>query len=90
MGTVVGGSRASLAAWTSPTALLAGLLFAAACGYLAAVYLVGEAERHGDRRIGPASPAAPTSPPSRPVPCPWTAWPNWTPACLYARLTGRV
>jgi cytochrome d ubiquinol oxidase subunit II len=59
MGTVVGAiatgavsasaAHASLAAWTSPTALLAGFLFVAACGYLAAVYLTGEAERRGDR-----------------------------------------
>jgi cytochrome d ubiquinol oxidase subunit II len=60
MGTVVVGalaagavpadaSRASLAAWTSPTALLAGFLFVAACGFLAAVYLVTEARRRGDR-----------------------------------------
>jgi cytochrome bd ubiquinol oxidase subunit II len=59
MGTVVGAiaagavaanaSHASLAAWTSPTALLAGFLFVAACGYLAAVYLAGEAERRSDR-----------------------------------------
>ena len=58
MGTVIGAiaagavpagaSHASLAAWTSPTALLAGFLFVAACGYLAAVYLVGEAARRGD------------------------------------------
>jgi cytochrome bd ubiquinol oxidase subunit II len=61
MGSVVGAiatgavptvaSHASLAAWTSPTALLAGFLFVAACGYLAAVYLTGEAERRGDRRL---------------------------------------
>ncbi len=61
MGTVVGAiaagavpagaSHASLTAWTSPTALLAGFLFVAACGYLAAVYLVGEADRRGDRRM---------------------------------------
>jgi cytochrome d ubiquinol oxidase subunit II len=61
MGTVVGAiatgavpavaSHASLAAWTSPTALLAGCLFVSACGYLAAVYLVGEAARRGDRRL---------------------------------------
>ncbi len=59
MGTVIGAiatgsvpasaSHASLPAWTSPTALLAGFLFVAACGYLAAVYLTGEAERRGDR-----------------------------------------
>jgi cytochrome d ubiquinol oxidase subunit II len=61
MGTVIGAiatgsirpdaSHASLAAWTSPTALLAGFLFVAACGYLAAVYLTGEAERRGDWRL---------------------------------------
>ena len=61
MGTVIGAiatgaipagaSQASLAAWTSPTALLAGFLFVAACGYLAAVYLTGEAARRGDRRM---------------------------------------
>ena len=61
MGTVVGAiatgavpanaSHASRPAWTSPTALLAGFLFVAACGYLAAVYLVGEAARRGDRRM---------------------------------------
>ena len=59
MGTVIGAiaagavpanaSHASLTAWTSPTALLAGFLFVAACGYLAAVYLVGEAERRADQ-----------------------------------------
>ena len=59
MGTVVGAiaagavpanaSHASLAAWTSPTALLTGFLFVAACGYLAAIYLVVEAGRRGDR-----------------------------------------
>ena len=46
-----GGTRASLAAWTSSTALLAGFLFVAACGYLAAVYLVGEAARRGERQL---------------------------------------
>jgi cytochrome d ubiquinol oxidase subunit II len=61
MGTVIGaiaagavpadGTRASLAAWTSPTALLAGFLFVAACGYLAAVYLVGEAVSRGNRAM---------------------------------------
>jgi cytochrome d ubiquinol oxidase subunit II len=61
MGTVVGAiatgavpasaSHASLAAWTSPTALLAGFLFVAACGYLSAVYLVTEAGRRGDRAM---------------------------------------
>jgi len=44
-------TRASLAAWTSPTALMAGFLFVAACGYLAAVYLVGEAASRGNRAM---------------------------------------
>ena len=57
MGTVVGAiasgaipaspARAT-SAWTSATAVLTGLLFVAACGYLAAVYLTGEAARRGD------------------------------------------
>jgi cytochrome d ubiquinol oxidase subunit II len=61
MGTVIGaiaagavpanGGHASQAAWTSTTALLAGFLFVAACGYLAAVYLTGEAAHRGDRQI---------------------------------------
>ena len=61
MGTVIGAiatgavprdaSHASLAAWTSPTALLAGFLFVAACGYLAAVFLIGEAARRGAHRM---------------------------------------
>jgi cytochrome d ubiquinol oxidase subunit II len=61
MGTVIGAiatgqipanaSHASLSAWTNGTALLTGLLFVGACGYLAAVYLVGEAARRGDRRL---------------------------------------
>ena len=38
-------SHASLAAWTSPTALLSGFLFVAACGYLAAVYLVANPDK---------------------------------------------
>ena len=59
MGTVIGAiatgqvpadaSHASLSAWTSATSLLTGLLFVGACGYLAAVYLVGEAR--GDHRL---------------------------------------
>jgi cytochrome d ubiquinol oxidase subunit II len=59
MGTVVGAiaagavpanaSHASLAAWTSATALLSGFMFVAACGYLAAVYLTVEAARRGNR-----------------------------------------
>jgi cytochrome bd ubiquinol oxidase subunit II len=58
MGTVVGAiatgrvpavaTRASLSAWTSGTCVLTGLLFTAACGYLAAVYLTGEAAREGE------------------------------------------
>jgi cytochrome bd ubiquinol oxidase subunit II len=58
MGTVVGAiatgrvpaspAHASLAAWTNGTCLLTGLLFTGACGYLAAVYLTGEATRGGD------------------------------------------
>ncbi len=61
MGVVVGaivsgavpatGGQASLQAWTSGTALLAGFVFVAACAYLAAVYLSGEAARRGDRRL---------------------------------------
>ena len=61
MGTVIGAiatgsvpavaSHASLAAWTNPTSVLTGCLFVAACAYLAAVYLTGEAARRGDRRL---------------------------------------
>jgi cytochrome bd ubiquinol oxidase subunit II len=61
MGTVVGAiatgavpanaSHASLAAWTSPTALLSGFAFVTACGYLAAVYLTEDARSRGDRRM---------------------------------------
>jgi cytochrome d ubiquinol oxidase subunit II len=61
MGTVIGGiaagqvpanaSHASLSAWTGATALLTGFLFVGACGYLAAVYLIGEATRREDRRL---------------------------------------
>jgi cytochrome d ubiquinol oxidase subunit II len=61
MGTVIGAIatgripanpvHASQPAWTSATSLLAGFLFVGACGYLAAVYLVGEAVRRGDRRL---------------------------------------
>jgi cytochrome bd ubiquinol oxidase subunit II len=61
MGTVIGAiatgavpataSHASLAAWTSPTAILVGFLFSLACGYLAAVYLTGEAQRRGDASL---------------------------------------
>jgi cytochrome d ubiquinol oxidase subunit II len=61
MGTVIGAiasgsipasaTHASLGAWTSPTALLTGFLFVAACGYLAAVYLTGEAARDHSQRL---------------------------------------
>jgi cytochrome d ubiquinol oxidase subunit II len=61
MGTVIGAiatgqipadaSQASLPAWTSATSLLTGFTFVGACGYLAAVYLVGEAARRGDGRL---------------------------------------
>jgi cytochrome d ubiquinol oxidase subunit II len=61
MGTVIGAiaagqvpanaDHASMAAWTGPTSLLSGLVFVAACGYLAAVYLTGEAAQRGDRRL---------------------------------------
>ena len=61
MGTVIGAiatgqilanaSHASLPAWTSVTSLLTGLVFVGACGYLAAVYLVGEAARRGHHRL---------------------------------------
>jgi cytochrome bd ubiquinol oxidase subunit II len=46
-----GGTAASLTAWTQPTSLLTGMLFTGACGYLAAVYLTGEAARRGDDRM---------------------------------------
>jgi cytochrome d ubiquinol oxidase subunit II len=61
MGTVIGAmaagqipagaTRASLPAWTGATSLLIGFLFVGACGYLAAIYLIGEAARRGDRRL---------------------------------------
>jgi cytochrome bd ubiquinol oxidase subunit II len=61
MGTVIGAmaagqipagaSRASLPAWTGATSLLIGFLFVGACGYLAAIYLIGEAAGRGDRRL---------------------------------------
>src|SRR6201987_4083297 len=66
MGTVVGAiatgavpanaSHASLAAWTSPPALLAGFAFVAACGYLAAVYLTVEGSRRGNKAMRGSSP----------------------------------
>ena len=58
MGTVIGAivtgrvpadaTSSSLSVWTSPTSILIGLLFVGVCGYLAAVYLVGEADRRAD------------------------------------------
>jgi cytochrome d ubiquinol oxidase subunit II len=61
MGTVIGAiatgsipanpSHASQPAWTSATSLLTGFVFTGACGYLAAVYLAGEAAGRGDRRL---------------------------------------
>ena len=61
MGTVIGAIavgqipanpvHASQPAWTSATSLLTGAVFVAACGYLAAVYLVGEAASRDDRRL---------------------------------------
>ena len=51
-------SHASQPAWTSATSLLIGFLFVGACGYLAAVYLVGEAADRGDHRLEATSPAA--------------------------------
>ena len=36
-----------LAAWTSPTAILTGFLFVAACAYVSAVFLVAEARQRG-------------------------------------------
>ena len=74
MGTVIGAiaagavpadaSHASLAAWTSPTALLAGFLFVGACGYLAAVYLSARPRAAATGACRPTSPAAPRPPPS--------------------------
>ena len=61
MGTVIGAiatgdvspsaTHASLQAWTNGTSLLAGFLFVSACGYLAAVYLTGEASRRGNAQM---------------------------------------
>jgi cytochrome d ubiquinol oxidase subunit II len=60
MGAVVGAVAAgkvslsaqhsTLAAWTSPTSLLTGALFVAVCGYMAAIFLIGEAASRGDHR----------------------------------------
>ncbi len=40
-----------LAAWTSPTAILTGLLFVAACAYISAVFLVREARQRGHQDL---------------------------------------
>jgi cytochrome d ubiquinol oxidase subunit II len=60
MGTVVGavaagkvslgGQHSTLAAWTNPTSLLTGALFVTVCGYMAAIFLIGEAASRGDHR----------------------------------------
>jgi cytochrome d ubiquinol oxidase subunit II len=41
------------AAWTTPTALVTGGLFVAACAFIGAVYLVGDAHRRGHRDLVP-------------------------------------
>ncbi|HEX6453496.1 MAG TPA: cytochrome d ubiquinol oxidase subunit II [Trebonia sp.] len=61
MGTVVGAIAAGqvpahptgniLAAWTSPTAILTGFLFVAACAYISAVFLVMEAGGRGHQNL---------------------------------------
>ena len=61
MGTVVGAVATGqvpvhpagnvLAAWTSPTAILTGFLFVAACAYISAVFLVLEARRRGHQDL---------------------------------------
>jgi cytochrome bd ubiquinol oxidase subunit II len=40
-----------LAAWTSPTAILTGFLFVAACAYVSAVFLVLEARQRGHEEL---------------------------------------
>jgi cytochrome bd ubiquinol oxidase subunit II len=61
MGTVVGAVATGqvpvhptgnvLAAWTSTTAILTGLLFVAACAYISAVFLVPEAQQRGQQDL---------------------------------------
>jgi len=61
MGTVVGAVATGqvpvhpagnvLAAWTSPTAILTGFLFVAACAYISAVFLVLEARKRGQQDL---------------------------------------
>ena len=41
------------AAWTTPTGLVTGGLFVAACAFIGAVYLVGDAHRRGHRDLVP-------------------------------------
>jgi cytochrome d ubiquinol oxidase subunit II len=41
----------TLAAWTSPTAILTGFLFVAACAYVSAVFLVLEARQRGNQDL---------------------------------------
>lgn len=43
-----GGAGRELSAWTSPAALLSGALFVAACAYVGAIYLTGDARRRGE------------------------------------------
>ena len=61
MGTVVGAVATGqvpvhpagnvLAAWTSTTSILTGLLFVAACAYISAVFLVPEAQQRGQQDL---------------------------------------
>jgi len=61
MGTVIGAvatgqvpvhpAGSVLAAWTSPTAILTGFLFVAACAYISAVFLVLEARQRGHQDL---------------------------------------
>jgi cytochrome d ubiquinol oxidase subunit II len=61
MGTVIGAIATGqvpvhpagnvLAAWTSPTAILTGFLFVAACAYISAVFLVLEARQRGHQDL---------------------------------------
>jgi len=61
MGTVIGAVATGqvpvhpagnvLAAWTSPTAILTGFLFVAACAYISAVFLVLEARQRGHEEL---------------------------------------
>ncbi len=61
MGTVVGAVATGqvpvrpagnvLAAWTSPTAILTGFLFVAACAYVSAVFLISEARQRGHQDL---------------------------------------